>query len=44
MTTQVRSRTSTWKADPMHSIAEFSVQHLVVATVKGRFRDRQKEE
>jgi polyisoprenoid-binding protein YceI len=26
-------------ADPMHSIAEFSVKHFVVTTVKGRFRD-----
>ena len=37
MTTQ--TRTSTWTIDPTHSIAEFSVKHLVVATVKGRFRD-----
>ena len=39
MTTSAPAKTSTWTADPMHSIAEFSVKHLVVATVKGRFRD-----
>jgi len=39
MTTAVRARTTTWKIDPTHSIAEFAVKHLVVTTVKGRFRD-----
>jgi polyisoprenoid-binding protein YceI len=39
MTTEAPAKTSTWIADPMHSIAEFAVKHLVVATVKGRFRD-----
>jgi polyisoprenoid-binding protein YceI len=39
MTTQTQTRTSTWTLDPTHSIAEFSVKHLVVTTVKGRFRD-----
>ena len=39
MTTEAPVRTSTWTADPMHSIAEFAVKHLVVTTVKGRFRD-----
>ena len=39
MTTTAPARTSTWTIDPMHSIAEFAVKHLVVATVKGRFRD-----
>jgi len=39
MTTATPAKTSTWTADPMHSIAEFAVKHLVVATVKGRFRD-----
>jgi polyisoprenoid-binding protein YceI len=29
---------STWTIDPVHSIAEFSVKHMVIATVKGRFR------
>jgi polyisoprenoid-binding protein YceI len=39
MTTQTQTRTSTWTVDPTHSIAEFAVKHLVVTTVKGRFRD-----
>jgi polyisoprenoid-binding protein YceI len=37
MTTEVR--TSTWSIDPTHSSAEFAVKHLMVATVKGRFRE-----
>jgi len=39
MATLAPATTSTWTADPMHSSAEFAVKHLVVATVKGRFRD-----
>jgi len=39
MTTQTQTRTSTWTLDPTHSIAEFSVKHLIVTTVKGRFRE-----
>ena len=39
MTTTTQTRTSTWAIDPPHSIAEFSVKHLVVTTVKGRFRE-----
>ncbi len=39
MTTEAPGITSTWTADPMHSIAEFAVKHLVVTTVKGRFRE-----
>ena len=39
MTTQTRTGISTWAIDPTHSIAEFAVKHLVVTTVKGRFRD-----
>src|SRR5262249_37309884 len=27
----------TWKADPVHSQIAFSVRHLMVATVRGRF-------
>jgi len=37
--TQTPTRTSTWTLDPTHSIAEFSVKHLIVTTVKGRFRE-----
>ena len=29
----------TWKVDPAHSSVEFSVKHLMIATVKGRFTD-----
>lgn len=29
--------TSTWTIDPAHSLIEFSVKHLMIATVKGRF-------
>jgi polyisoprenoid-binding protein YceI len=36
MTTSTNA-VSTWTLDPVHSIAEFSVKHLMVATVKGRF-------
>ena len=36
MTTSTNA-VSTWTLDPVHSVAEFSVKHLMVATVKGRF-------
>src|SRR4030042_1056980 len=39
MTTQTQIATSTWTIDPAHSIVEFAVKHLVVTTVKGRFRE-----
>lgn len=35
-TTQTAART-TWKLDPIHSHIEFSVRHLMITTVKGRF-------
>src|SRR5437899_2043241 len=35
-TTQTAVRT-TWKIDPVHSHIEFSVRHLMITTVKGRF-------
>jgi polyisoprenoid-binding protein YceI len=28
---------STWAIDPVHSVPEFSVKHMVISTVKGRF-------
>src|SRR5207302_6016271 len=28
---------STWQIDPTHSLVEFSVRHMMVSTVKGRF-------
>jgi len=39
MTTATQTATTTWTSDPAHSIAEFAVKHLVVTTVKGRFRE-----
>jgi polyisoprenoid-binding protein YceI len=30
--------TSTWAIDPTHSTAEFAVKHMMVSTVKGRFK------
>jgi len=35
-TTQAAART-TWKIDPVHSHIEFSVRHLMITSVKGRF-------
>jgi polyisoprenoid-binding protein YceI len=29
----------TWQVDPAHSALEFRVRHMVIETVKGRFRD-----
>ena len=31
--------TGRWTVDPRHSSVEFAVKHLLIATVKGRFRD-----
>ena len=28
-----------WAVDPVHSAIEFRVKHMVIQTVKGRFRD-----
>lgn len=39
MTIATKTAISTWMIDPAHSIAEFAVKHLVITTVKGRFRD-----
>jgi polyisoprenoid-binding protein YceI len=30
---------STWHIDPSHSVVEFSVRHMMISTVKGRFTD-----
>jgi polyisoprenoid-binding protein YceI len=30
---------TTWKLDPSHTSVEFSVKHLMISTVKGRFAD-----
>lgn len=37
MTAPVTTGVSTWLIDGSHSIAEFSVKHMMVATAKGRF-------
>ena len=29
--------TSTWKIDPVHSVAEFKVRHMMISNVKGQF-------
>jgi polyisoprenoid-binding protein YceI len=39
MTTQAPTRVSTWSIDPVHSSAEFAVKHMMISTVRGRFRD-----
>ena len=38
-TTSVVPGTSAWSIDPAHSNVEFSVRHLMIATVRGRFAD-----
>ncbi|MBI2964719.1 MAG: polyisoprenoid-binding protein [Chloroflexi bacterium] len=37
MTTQSATQTPRWTFDPAHSSAEFSVKHMVISTVRGRF-------
>lgn len=32
------TNTGTWDVDPAHSLAEFSVRHMMIATVKGSFK------
>ncbi|HEX5438148.1 MAG TPA: YceI family protein [Gemmatimonadaceae bacterium] len=39
MTTAVQPSTSTWQLDPIHSSVEFSIKHLMMTTVRGRFKD-----
>ena len=43
MSTAVQPATgrTTWTIDPVHSSVEFSVRHLMITTVKGRFTDVQ---
>lgn len=38
MTTAAEPAISTWTIDPAHSNIEFAVKHMMVSTVKGRFR------
>jgi polyisoprenoid-binding protein YceI len=37
MTTQHANDVSTWTIDPSHTLVEFSVKHMMLSTVKGRF-------
>lgn len=37
--TAVQTPTSTWQLDPAHSSVEFSVKHMMMTTVRGRFRE-----
>ncbi len=37
--TAVQAGTSTWQLDPAHSSVEFSVKHMMMTTVRGRFKD-----
>ena len=41
MTTAISPTTDTtvWSIDPVHSIAEFKVKHMMITNVKGRFTD-----
>ena len=39
--TAQRVGTPTWQLDPAHSSAEFSVKHMMMTTVRGRFKDLQ---
>ena len=38
-TTPTAPQTTTWTADPIHSTAEFTVKHMVVATFRGGFAE-----
>jgi polyisoprenoid-binding protein YceI len=35
----VRVPTGTWHVDPAHSSIEFEIKHMMIATVRGRFRE-----
>ena len=37
----VETGTTTWQLDPTHSSVEFSVKHMMMTTVRGRFKDVQ---
>jgi polyisoprenoid-binding protein YceI len=39
MSTVVTPAATTWQVDPSHSHVEFSVRHLMIATVRGRFAE-----
>jgi polyisoprenoid-binding protein YceI len=33
------TETTVWNIDPVHSVAEFKVKHMMITNVKGRFKD-----
>ena len=37
-TSSPQRATSTWNIDPVHTIAEFKVKHMMITNVKGEFR------
>jgi polyisoprenoid-binding protein YceI len=37
-TAEVKAGPSTWELDPTHSSVEFSVKHMMMTTVRGRFK------
>ncbi|MFW6205953.1 MAG: YceI family protein [Gemmatimonadota bacterium] len=39
MTTQQMTEKTTWTIDPSHSQAEFTVKHMMITKVRGRFAD-----
>ena len=36
-TTTTTPKTTTWNLDPVHSVAEFKVKHMMISNVKGQF-------
>lgn len=38
-TAAVQAGTASWQLDPAHSSVEFSVKHMMMTTVRGRFKD-----
>src|SRR5688500_19721291 len=38
-TTAERAGTTTWQLDPAHSSVEFAVKHMMMTTVRGRFKE-----
>jgi polyisoprenoid-binding protein YceI len=37
--TAIRSELASWQLDPAHSSVEFSVKHMMMTTVRGRFKE-----
>ena len=37
MNTQSQPATTTWNIDPVHSVAEFKIRHMMISNVKGQF-------